>query len=577
MAIAGFITFLGLLIAAYSILKPHEKLYIRLRFSLLDKVLIPLIVTCIFMAIILSDHIKAYDREITFLKYQFRLSFLISASAYIFLFLIGIYFTIKINLNRLSRRKLNLFYKLTKELLNKREYPALVEILDDEYSRLIRYSSRLPWHNEIINKVLSFFSLKSVFRLPPEELERLRKILNESGEEHIIEKNRPSRISGGNKFLLELSADAKHYIGKLLRCFLSEVRDNSSSKRSRYMLHTMLSNNEFVSEMIALKPELGLKMFKNEFPNYFEYIDIFFYELIKNNKSILYYELKNNQNERDYHRYAVPEENMILAYLFTDCRVAQRLQVYRGIGDYVLEYLLDLSKQEVDLDNYEYENFENRKWKSPIFIGIRFFDIMVTEAIYQGIRDHMWLYYFHYFTEYIFRNFKYIPRVWEGLGEWHSGYGYLLYEIVHTLCHWIEIILYGRFSYPVELLKDDDSHENANIIKSSIICLIQVLELVAGDIKVPDLFKRQQADRVIKLLFDLKTSDSEATARYGNALFACIKFYTKFPGKLNKPFFELMKYTYDKFDDTHYTIGKKKEKGAKLAREMEEYFTSIPI
>jgi len=127
MAIAGFLTFLGLLIATYSILKTHERLYIRLRLSLLDKTLIPLITAIIFLAIILSDHIKDYDTEIIFSKYKFRLSFIVSASAYLLLLLLSIYFIIKINLNRLSRRKINLFYKLTKELLNKKEYPALIE------------------------------------------------------------------------------------------------------------------------------------------------------------------------------------------------------------------------------------------------------------------------------------------------------------------------------------------------------------------------------------------------------------------------------------------------------------------
>jgi phosphate/sulfate permease len=55
MAIAGFLTFLGLLIAAYSILKTHEKLFIRLRLSLLDKILIPIFTIVIFLLIIWSD------------------------------------------------------------------------------------------------------------------------------------------------------------------------------------------------------------------------------------------------------------------------------------------------------------------------------------------------------------------------------------------------------------------------------------------------------------------------------------------------------------------------------------------
>jgi hypothetical protein len=574
MEIAGYLTFLGLLIAAYSILKTHERLYIRLRLSLLDKIVIPIFAVIIFLSIIFSGHVKDYDKEIIFSKFKLKLSFMISASAYLFLLLISIYILIKINFNRLKRKKINLFYKLTKELLNKKEYPTLIEILDEEYRRLIKYSSKLSWLNNIKHKLLSFFSLKVELKLSPEDVEKLKKTLEEIGERFEIEEKELTRKERIKKLLKHISLNLRHYIGKLLRFFIPEVRDKSK-ERSRYLLHTLLSNNDFVSEMITIKPELGLKLFNKEFYNYYEYVDIFFYELMNNNKSILYYEIKNNENLCDYHRYRIQEDNLILRYLFEDCKVAQRLEVYRGVGDYVLDYLLDLNKQEIDLYNYGYENFEKARWKSSIFVGIRFFDIMISEAIYQGIKDHMFLFYFRHFTESILNNFKYIPKVWEEPHEWNTRYTYLLDEIVHTLCNWVDNIRYERFNYAVKLLKDDHQHENANIIKSSIICLIEVLDLIARDEKVPEKFKREQANSVIKLLFELKTSDLEIAIRYGNVVFNCIKFYMKFPMKLNKKFYKLLKNTYEKFDKTHFILGHKREKGSQLDEELHEYLGSI--
>ena len=446
--------------------------------------------------------------------------------------------------------------------------------MDDEYKRLIKYSSHLSWHNNIKDKLLKIFGLKTEFRLSPEQAEQLKKTLKEIGEEYEIEKKELTRKEKIKQFLDKCLVNGRHYVGKLLRYFISEVRDKSC-ERSGYLLHTLLSNNDFMSELIVIRPELGLKIFKKESLRYFEYVDMFFYELMKNNRSILYYEIRNNLNTRDCNRYTIQEDNVILNYLFKDCRVAQRLEVYRGVGNYVLDYLLQLKKQEVDLYNYEYEYLNNKKWESPVFVAIRFFDIMVSEAIYQGIRDHMWLYYFRHFSESILRNFKHIPRVWQEPGEWHSGYGYLLYEIVHTLCNWVNIIQYDRFTYAVELENDDHSHENANIIKSSIICLIQVLELIAQDGNVPNQFKAEQADRAIRLLFELGTSNSGTAMRYGNALLDCIKFYMKFPMEFNGPFYELIKYTYDKFDDTHFIIGGKKGKGSQLKKEIKEYLDSI--
>lgn len=574
MAIAGFLAFLSLLIAAYSILRKHERLFIRLRLSLLDKIVIPIFIIVIFLTIILSDHVKNYDKEIIFSNFKFKLSFIISTSAYLFLLLISIYVLMKINFNRLSRNKVSLFYKLTKELLNKKEYPALIEILDDEYKRLIKYSTKLSWHNYIKHKLLSFFSLKREFKLSPEEEQRLTKTLEKMGEKLKTKKKELSRKEKIKKYFSNIPSNLKHYIGKFLRFLISEVRDKSK-ERSKYLLHTLFTNYDFVSEIIKIKPELGLKIFEKKFYNSHEYVDIFFYELMKNNKSILYYEIKNNQNVRDYHRYRIQEDNLFLSYLFEDCKVAQRLEVYRGVGDYVIDYLLDLNKQEFDSYNYRYENFKNGKWESPIFVGIRFFDIMISEVIYQGIEWHMWLFYFRYFTENILNNFKHIPEVWDESHEWNTRYAYLLYEIVYVLCDWVDNIRYERFNYAVELHKDNYENENDNVIKSSIICLIDILDMIARAEKVPDKFKQKLADRMLKLLFELKTSDSKIAISYGNVVFNCIKFYMHFPIRFNKELFKLIKSTHEKFDKTHFTVGHKSDKGSQLDTEIEEYLNSI--
>jgi len=574
LAIAGILTFLGLLVAAYSILRAHERLFIRLRLSLLDKIFIPLFFIIIFLLIILAEHIKEYDKEILLSNFKFKLSFIVSASAYLFLLLISLYVFMKIKFNRLSRKKINLFYKLTKELFNKREYPTLIEILDDELERLIRYSTKLSLHNNIKQNLLSFFRLKREIKLSPEELQRLKKTLEDVGEEL---ENKEKEYLKKNKIkncFRNVSTNLKHYIGKLLRFFISEVRDKNK-ERSQYLLNTLFTNHDFVSEIIEIKPELGLKIFKKEFFGYHEYVDIFFYEMMKNNKSILYYEIKNNQNLRDYHRYRIQEENLFLSYLFKDCKVAQRLEVYRGVGNYVRDYLLDLNKQEFDLYNYGYENFENGRWESPIFVGIRFFDIMISEAIYQGIEWHMWLFYFRVFTEGILKNFKVIPEVWEEYHEWNSRYAYLLYEIVSTLIHWIRIIQAEKFSYKVELRSDDHQHENANVIKSSIICLIQILDLISRNDEVPHRFKQYLTNMVFRLLFDLKTSSSEISRRYGNVILNLIKFYMFFPTVFNEAFYKVIKSTYDKFDKIPYTLGHKSNLGKILDKELKEYLDSI--
>jgi hypothetical protein len=52
MEIAGFLTYIALLITAYSLLKPHQRLLIRIRLSLLDKIIVPFLYFAIFLALI---------------------------------------------------------------------------------------------------------------------------------------------------------------------------------------------------------------------------------------------------------------------------------------------------------------------------------------------------------------------------------------------------------------------------------------------------------------------------------------------------------------------------------------------
>jgi len=579
-AIAGILAFFGLLIAAYSLLAKHEKLFIRLRLSFIDKILIPVFIVIIFLSIIISDYFRDYDKEIIYhnLKFdlylKFKLSFLISASAFLLLLMIIVYTFTKINLNRLKKRNLKLFTNLIKELLNRREYPTLISLINDEYKRLIKFSNKISWFICIKDKLLFFFRLKYDFELTPEDVDRLNEYFKETGEnfkeKEYSRKEKVKLFLNNNKICNEF----RHYVGKFIRKFTHEVRDRGQ-EGSRYLLNLLLTNRDFVSELIEIRPELGLKMFEKEFLFYHDYIDIFFYELIKNNKSILYYEVKNNQNLSFFHRYRLQEENLFMKFLFKDCRVAQRLEIYRGVGNYVKNYLEDLNKEEFDPYNYGYENFDDKKWESPIFVAIKLFDIMVSEAIYQGIRWHMWLFYFRIFTEEILNNFKAIPEVWEEYHEWNSKYAYLLYAMVSTLIDWIEIIKDERFSYKVELKNDDSHHENASVIKSCIICLIEVLDLISRSEKVPYKFKQYLTDMVFKLFFDLKTSSSKGTRRYGNVIFNLIKFYMFFPIKFNEAFYRLIKSTYDKFDKIPYIIGHKSNLAKILDKELEEYLDSI--
>jgi hypothetical protein len=576
MAIAGFLAFIGLLIAAYSILKKHERLLIRLRLSLFDKILLPLLMATIFISILISDYFRDFDEELRYYNIKIKLSFLVSSSSFLLLLLMLIYLLLKINLNRLNRKKLKLFNGLARELLNKKEYPTLIELLQKEYKRLIRISKTLSWSSYSKKKILSILSLKMKMpEIPPET----RKYLEEYIEKEKLDDDKEDKenaLKEKVKLLLKnILSEFKHYIGKAVRIFISESRDKGQ-ELSRFILNLIFSDNDFVAKLVELKPDLELKLFGEEFDGYYEYVDIYFYEMIKNNRSILYYEIKNTQNIFD-HRYSIPDENILLSYLLKDGRRAKKLEIERGISHFIYEYLDNLNKQTKDPYNYAFENFDDTKWRSPIFVSIRFIDIILSEYMHQGIECQYPLIFYRIITEKILENIKILEDVWMEPREWNSKYAYLLYEIVSTLEGMVFWITY-KDSIPLVKLKDVDSRlESGNIIKACIIYLIKILNLISAHNKLPSRFQHYLTDIVLRLWFELRVSNSEECMKYSKVLLECIKENMKGFKKINENFYVLIRTSYENFDKIPYTLGARKRavEGNELDKEITEYLNSV--
>src|SRR5699024_2777804 len=96
-----------------------------------------------------------------------------------------------------------------------------------------------------------------------------------------------------------------------------------------------------------------------------------------------------------------------------------------------------------DKYNYRRESFtishnSDEIFRDPIFVGIRFFNIMISESIYQGMETHMWLYYYTYFTDEICENYE-ITEHSELTGESANDYSYLLRTMFSNLEYWLRL------------------------------------------------------------------------------------------------------------------------------------------
>ena len=248
----------------------------------------------------------------------------------------------------------------------------------------------------------------------------------------------------------------------------------------RDVLRRLLTTRGIVSEIAVYRPALAARLGGLEVWDRWEFLELLVRTLLDRQHSPLYYEIEHNQNLRSGHRYAIPPSNVFLTFFLSDAQRAHDLRIYGYFGDYALGELTRLSgdaagaRYNAALGDYH----ERERWSCPVHSCIRVFDIMLSEALHQGVRSHMWLYYFPLFAERIVSNLS--PRLDVDLmSEWPTPYHYLLYDVVGTLCGLLE----ESTSIPatqanIAVTTVDLEADNTSIAKSAAIVLGQVLRRV---------------------------------------------------------------------------------------------------
>ena len=203
----------------------------------------------------------------------------------------------------------------------------------------------------------------------------------------------------------------------------------------------------------------------------------------------------------------------MIFFFFAKAQVAYDNEVYRPVGDYTLSLLDQLARDRASDSNcfamdHDFEEFGS--WHSPLFAAIRFFDIMVSEALYQGIEWHMWLYYFPLIIEKCVRNYRLEDPLIEPEAEWPNRYSYLIYRAFDAMCDWIRAVSeVDPTQANIVLHSARARHENGNIPKSAILALSMSLRSVLESNAVTDKFKAYLADMAFCLYFELRASANQ--------------------------------------------------------------------
>ncbi len=186
--------------------------------------------------------------------------------------------------------------------------------------------------------------------------------------------------------------------------------------RQRYVreiIDSVFLDRSFVAVLVQIRPYLGISLidkWKSHPSEKFTFVDMYLESMLKTRNSVLYRELRDNQNMSGMHRYHIPESNLLLKFFLADATKAKELRVYKGIGDATIKLLEEAPRNPLgDPYNRAMGDFqEDMLYEDPIYAAKHFFEIMVLEALHQDIGWHMWLYYLRSMIDLMSKNYRLI-------------------------------------------------------------------------------------------------------------------------------------------------------------------------
>lgn len=213
-----------------------------------------------------------------------------------------------------------------------------------------------------------------------------------------------------------------------------------SRDSARETVHRILLSDNFVETVATAYPYLAIDVLKYDVRESAGFQEKWFRFVLDDPNSVIFAEISRNQSMQmgSYHRYQYNPQNRCLFFYFGDVRNAERLALYKSIGEYLcVEYGRRRRNPESDRFNQPLDRYNDSDiWNCPAYAVIRLFDYMVSESLYQGIPWHMWLHYLPIFADKIVVNI--CPRDDVDLkSEFPTPYHYQLYEIIDVLCKWI--------------------------------------------------------------------------------------------------------------------------------------------
>ena len=493
MTLDSLFTVAGLLIAAYAILPVSGRMNIAFRMGAIGwAVAGGAFLLILYLQFYLTFRVAGLTPGLGLAKWGItpgNASFLVVLCAAAFLFFYA-------RRKNLSPFHIGKFEELVRQLRREKNYAELFVLIEDN----------LSWLERVYFKDFLLYRMHAALTPPPSFGVASLGISN------------PDAEKGSQKEPYAVILKAR----RLLSSFFPNGKEESHIVAN--VIRMLTDDREAAKAMASVYPEFALSVLGKEFPLKIEFADAFLTALMQDEKSALYEEIKEGHCV-DSKGYQFPDRQRILGFLFGDCKKAEELQIWRPVGEFIIKELNTLdaaAPYSPDPFNApirdEYGvSVRRSEYEIPLLAGVRFFDIMVSRALVLNVQWHMWLYYFHYFTDKALRNLNPDARA-DMSDEFPTLYHRFLYEIVACLRGWISCIE-GQVPTTQEnasVKYTDTVDENESIVKSSMLCMGDVTKQIMLSDKVHLKFKYYIMDMVFGQCLSLMRN--QKTNKHGKAL-----------------------------------------------------------
>jgi hypothetical protein len=406
---SALLTMLGLIAAVWAVVPSSAKLSFRLSLTPLDWLVV--------FAALLTIHALFFEPVLTALGAFPNLGpwlwgFDKSAAQYLLFLLLAVIVYWRSRKTKLTRWTLGLFDELTTTLLHAGKLEELTDLLHRHLGSALDLGASKSVRGRLANAIRA--------PRPPFQV-----VFRDDGSITLGEDAPTNWLARRSFIFREWLADL---VGPSQRV----------QRRAAIVVKRLLSSRQLTAQLAIARPYLCTEVMERATRVAEGFQDEFFEALLADDASVLYSELRNNDNfGGSGHRLALPEENRLLRFYCVDAKVAGKLGVYRSVGEAVLMRIDADEVLERKLNGPLLTFHEAGKHRNPVYAGVWFFKIMVLEGLHQRVADHLWLHYMPHFARRLVERAREV-RPEDENHEFPTPLAYLLYEVVSTTIEWIK-------------------------------------------------------------------------------------------------------------------------------------------